>query len=191
LEKLEEAEGKSAVETQMILNRKHAIELLIDEEGRKGIQDRTIFTLHAQLAKQFLGYGDIGRFRNEPVWIKKSNYRPLETSKELSLYFNQIMYLVNEIKNPFEACFFLLVHLSYLQPFIDVNKRVSRLAANIPLIQSNYFPLTFTDVPQSIYTDGILAVYELNRIEVLRDVFVWAYGRSVDLYQSKRTGFGV
>ena len=36
----------------------------------------------------------------------------------------------------------------------------------------------FIDVPQQAYVDAMLGVYELNRIELLRDVFVWAYARS-------------
>ena len=35
-----------------------------------------------------------------------------------------------------------MVHLPYLQPFEDVDKRVSRLAANIPLIQADLCPLS-------------------------------------------------
>jgi Fic family protein len=38
------------------------------------------------------------------------------------------------IGDPFERAFFLMMHLQYLQPFEDVNKRVSRLAANIHAI---------------------------------------------------------
>ena len=30
--------------------------------------------------------------------------------------------------------------------------------------------------------DSLLGVYELNRIELLRDVFVWSYGRSCQQY---------
>ena len=48
-----------------------------------------------------------------------------------------------------------MVHLPYLQPFEDVNKRVSRLAANIPFIRHNLCPLSFIDVPQQAYVDGI------------------------------------
>jgi hypothetical protein len=87
-----------------------------------------------------------------------------------------------EIESPFEQAFFLMVHLPYLQPFEDVNKRVSRLAANIPLIKRNLSPLSFIDVPDLAYVDAILGVYELNRIELLRDVFVWAYERSCQQY---------
>jgi Fic family protein len=71
-----------------------------------------------------------------------------------------------------------MVHLPYLQPFAGVNKRVSRLAANIPFIRDNLCPLSFIDVSQQAYVDAMLGVYEFNRIELLRDVFVWAYERS-------------
>jgi len=43
----------------------------------------------------------------------------------------------------------LLVHLSYLQPFEDVNKRVARLAANIPLVKHNLCPLSFIGLSKS------------------------------------------
>ncbi len=58
------------------------------------------------------------------------------------------------------------------------HKRVSRLAANIPLIQRNLCPLSFVDVSQQTYISAMVGVYELNRVELLRDVFVWAYKRS-------------
>ncbi|MBT8351560.1 MAG: Fic family protein, partial [Deltaproteobacteria bacterium] len=86
--------------------------------------------------------------------------------------------------------FFILVHLPYLQPFEDVNKRVSRLAANIPFIQHNLCPLSFLDVPEDEYINGLLGVYELNRIELLRDVFIWTYERSCQRYQIIRHALG-
>jgi Fic family protein len=41
-----------------------------------------------------------------------------------------------------------MVQLPYLQPFDDVNKRVSRLSANIPLVKRNLSPLSFESVPR-------------------------------------------
>ena len=75
-----------------------------------------------------------------------------------------------------------MVQLPYLQPFEDVNKRVSRIGANIPLIKYNLCPLSFIDVPERAYIEGTLGVYELNQVELLRDVFVWAYERSCQRY---------
>jgi hypothetical protein len=71
-----------------------------------------------------------------------------------------------------------------------VNKRVSRLAANLPFIRENLSPLSFVDVPEDLYINGILGVSELRRIELLRDVFVWAYERSCSLYSNARKTLG-
>ena len=83
-----------------------------------------------------------------------------------------------------------MVQLPYLQPFDDVNKRVSRLSANIPLIKHNLCPLSFVDVPEKAYIDGVMGVYELNRVELLRDVYVWAYERSSQRYVAVRQSLG-
>ena len=37
-------------------------------------------------------------------------------------------------------------------------------------------------MPESAYVSGTLGVYELTRVELLRDVFVWAYERSCQRY---------
>jgi hypothetical protein len=75
-----------------------------------------------------------------------------------------------------------MVHLPYLQPFADINKRSSRLAANLPLFRANLCPLTFVDVPEKAYSRAVLGVYELTRVELLRDLYVWAYERSTQEY---------
>ncbi len=92
------------------------------------------------------------------------------------------------IPDPFEQSFFVMVHLPYLQPFADVNKRTSRLAANLPLIRANLCPLTFLGVPESAYVRAVLGVYEMARIELLRDLYVWAYARSAREYLTVRRG---
>jgi len=75
-----------------------------------------------------------------------------------------------------------MVQLPYLQSFEDVNKRASRLGANISFIRSNLCPLSFVDVPEKAYMEGIMGVYELNQVDLLRDAFVWAYERSCQRY---------
>ena len=70
------------------------------------------------------------------------------------------------------------------------HKRVSRIAANIPFVKTNLSPLSFTDVPRGLYTDAILGVYELNRVDLLRDVFIWAYERSAARYAAVRQSLG-
>jgi hypothetical protein len=93
---------------------------------------------------------------------------------------------LNAIADPIEQAFFAMVHLPYLQPFADINKRTSRLMANLPLFKANLCPLTFLDVPQAAYSMAMLGVYELGRVELLRDLFVWAYERSTQEYVARR-----
>jgi hypothetical protein len=50
--------------------------------------------------------------------------------------------------------------------------------------------LSFVDVPERDYIDGILGVYELNRIELLREVFAWAYERSCARYAAVKRSLG-
>jgi hypothetical protein len=64
------------------------------------------------------------------------------------------------------------------------------MAANIPLVKRNLCPLSFVDVPQSDYVSAIMGVYELNRVDYLRDVFVWAYERSCARYSAVRQSLG-
>ena len=177
------AEGKDALETQMILNHKSAIEYLVRDTERAGVTTETIIALHAFLSDGLMPDPlSCGRLRNRAVEIGGSVYLPIAMPQRLQELFGIVMSMAAEIQDPFEQSFFLMVHLPYLQPFEDVNKRVSRLAANIPLIQHNLCPLSFIDVPQQAYVDAMLGVYELNRIELLRDVYVWAYERSCQQY---------
>jgi Fic/DOC family len=178
LELGESAEGKDAKEAQMILNHKAAIELLADQAPEIGFNRYTILNLHALLSDNLLDPQACGRLRSIPVGVAQTVYHPLEVPQLIEECFQRFLDTATAIQDPFEQAFFAMVHLPYLQPFEDVNKRVSRLAANLPLIRRNLCPLSFVDVPERAYVDGILGVYELNRIELLRDVFVWAYGRS-------------
>ncbi|HIJ95120.1 MAG TPA: Fic family protein [Desulfuromonadales bacterium] len=177
------AEGKDAQEAQMILNHKTAIELLLDEAESVGFDTHTFLSLHGLLSENLMPDPDAsGRLRSRPVQIEGSVFVPLAAPQLIEECFHDILRKASEIEDPFEQAFFILVHIPYLQPFEDVNKRVSRLGANIPLIKHNLSPLTFIDVPDRAYIDAMLGVYEMNRIELLRDLFVWAYERSTREY---------
>jgi Fic/DOC family len=182
------AAGKDALETQMILNHKNAIEYLVHDADRAGVDEPTLLALHALLSDGLLPDPMAGgRLRRRAVEIGSSVYRPMALPQRLQDVFTVIVERASAIADPFEQSFFLMVHLPYLQPFEDMNKRVSRLAANIPFIRQDLCPLSFIDVPQRAYLEGTLAVYELNRVELLRDVFVWAYERSCQQYAAVRS----
>ena len=183
----QEAIGKSAKETQMILNHKAAIELLVNSAEEIGVNRFTICNLHSLLAENLLDHPqDAGRVRTIAVGVTGTMYIPTAIPQVIEEMFAQLLAKAAAIRDPFEQALFLMVQLPYLQPFIDVNKRTSRLAANIPLIKHNLVPLSFIGVPERAYTEGMMAVYEFNRVELIRDVFVWAYERSCQKYVTVR-----
>jgi len=175
----------------MILNHKDAIEFLVNNADEIGFNRFTIRNLHGVLANNLLPDPQAaGRLRQIEVEIGQSAFRPLAVPQLIEECFNQILDTAAAISDPFEQSFFIMVHLPYLQPFEDVNKRVSRLAANIPLIKANLVPLTFADVPKDVYVQATLGVYELNKVELLRDIFLWAYKRSAERYAAVRQSLG-
>ncbi|MFZ1610603.1 MAG: Fic family protein [Chitinophagales bacterium] len=185
------ADNKSAKDSQMILNHKDAIEFIVVNSEDIGFNRYTILNIHGLLSNNLIpDPAASGRIRTIAVGIQKSIYTPLGIPQVIEEMFEMILKKVNQIKDPFEQSFFMMVHLPYLQPFEDVNKRVSRLAANISLNKRNLVPISFVDVPDSLYIKGILAVYELNRIELLKDVFLWAYERSTARYSALRQSLG-
>lgn len=183
--------GKNVTEAQMILNHKAAIELLVEHAAEVGFNRYTLCNLHALLSHNLLADPQAcGRLREKQVGIAGSTYLPLANPLLIRECFQQLLDTAAAIADPFEQAFFVMVQLPYLQPFDDVNKRVSRLAANLSFIRENLSPLSFVDVPEQPYIDGNLGVYELNRMELLRDVFVWAYERSCARYAAIRQSLG-
>ena len=169
----------------MILNHKAAIELLVEAADQVGFNAFTFLNLHALLSENLLPDDDAsGRLRRRPVDISGSVYHPPAMPQVVEDCFHLLLQKADAIPDPFEQAFFVMVQLPYLQPFEDVNKRVSRLGANLPLIRNNLCPLSFVDVPVQAYVDGILGVYEFNQVDLLRDVFTWAYERSCQRYMA-------
>ena len=181
------AEGKDKHEANMILNHKRAIEMLLENADSLDYNMYTFQGLHGLLSLNLMGDpADSGRLRQKIVEIGGSVYRPLGFPQQVEDYFRMFLDKAKDIEDPFEQSFFTMVHLPYLQPFTDVNKRTARLGANIPLIKNRLCPLSFIDVPERDYIEGNLGVYELNDTSLLKDVYVWAYERSCRRYNQIR-----
>lgn len=185
------AEGKVHEETVMIMNHKEAILFLVENAQDITLNSLTIRNLHHLLSQDLLANPNAcGNIRTLEVNIGQSTYKPLDNPHILKELFELILQKAKKINDPFEQSFFLLVHLSYLQAFEDVNKRTSRLSCNIPFIKSNLCPLSFTDVARDDYTAALLAIYEKNAIEPMLELFAWAYSRSCEQYRVVKKSLG-
>ena len=185
------AEGKLEEEKVMILNHKEAIRYLVDNALRLNVNLQTIRTLHYLLADGLVEAKYAGKVRDHSVRIGGSTYIPFDDPKQLQVQLERIAEKAAFIKNPFEQSLFLLIHISYLQAFIDVNKRTARLSANIPLIIDNLVPLSFNDVERDDYISAMIAIYELQDVNPLIDLYAYSYMRTCAAYDAtiKAIGF--
>ena len=109
---------------------------------------------------------------------------PLENPDRLATALMDVTTKAATIHDPFEQSLFLLVHIAYVQAFSDVNKRTSRLCANIPLLRNNLVPLSFKTITRNDYASAMIAVYELNDIGPIADLYVASYYRTCEEYDA-------
>lgn len=175
-------EGKLNEEKIMIINHKEAIRHLVDGAPKIQITFNEICTLHYLLSDGLIANRYSGNIRDSGVRIGGSTYVPLENKIKIEKQLQLICLKAQQIQDPFECSLFLLSHIAYLQAFFDVNKRTSRLSANIPLIKHNFVPLSFNDVEKEDYNSAIIAIYELNDITPLAELYSFSYLRGCQLY---------
>jgi len=171
-------------ERVMILNHKDAIEYLVRNAANFNVSINEICTLHYLLSDGLLRPEYTGKIRNEGVRIGFSTYSPLEDNARLTSYLELLTLKASQINNPYEQSLFLLIHIAYLQPFLDVNKRTARLSANIPLIKQNKVPLSFNELNKDDYISAMIAVYELNDVTAITDLYYFSYLRTCKSYDA-------
>ena len=183
----EEASGKDRKEAIMILNHKEAIQYVVDNLDAITISRPDLTNIHALLAGGLLADpAMVGRLRRMPVGITHSSYRPLGDQFEIEEEFAILIEKAAAITDPFEQSIFLLIHIPYLQAFDDINKRTSRVASNIPLLKADLAPMSFLTMDDGDYIDGLIGVYELNNVALLRDAYIDAYMASAENYRVLR-----
>jgi Fic family protein len=184
------APGKLNAERVMILNHQEAIRYLVQNVSSVRPNEETIRTLHYLLADSLVAPELAGQIRNESVTISGTTYAPLEGKERLSRLLISLLAKAQLIEDAFEQSFFLLGHLSYIQAFVDANKRTARLASIIPLITNDYVPQSFIDVDKGDYLTALICFYEFNEVAPLADLYCWSYLRACQHYDTSMQVLG-
>lgn len=169
------AKEKTLDDTQMILNHKKCIEYMVHYKKDLPYNTRTFCEIHTLLWEKLLPKENLGILRNKIVEIGASAYAPLDNIFQLQEQFELFLSKLNTIQNPFEQSLFILVFIPYFQLFLDINKRTSRMTANLPLLKNNLPLISLLAVEKRTYITAILAIYELNNVSLLADIFVGNY----------------
>ena len=184
------ADGKLDLETVMIINHKEAIRHLVDQSLQRGIGYDEILTLHYLLSDALVSSEHSGAVRDHGVRVGASTYMPLEDRARLQRQLHMVAEKAAAIANPYEQSLFLLIHIAYLQAFADVNKRTSRLCANIPLLRHNLVPLAFTAMAKDDYAAAVAAVYELKAPRLMAELYIASYRRTCAEYDASAEASG-
>ena len=180
LKEKETASGKTKEEAIMLLNHKEAIDILIENRDYlnpvsiSGIED-----IHSILTKDL---GVDKNIRKSRVGISGTNYRPLENPFQIKEALSAMCELVNSKNNAFEKAILLLVLISYIQPFVDGNKRTARIASNAVLMFHKHCPISYRTVDSVDYKKAMLLFYEQNNITIFKQIFIDQFEFAVKTY---------
>lgn len=148
------AEGKSKEEAVMLLNHKDALNFVLDNPDY--LQELTVShieDIHQLLTKDLSIDKGLRRHR---VGITGTNYHPLDNEFQIREAMRDACKLINSKYNIFEKALLTLLLLSYIQPFLDGNKRTARITSNAILIANDYCPLSFRSIDSIDYKKAML-----------------------------------
>ena len=120
--------------------------------------------------------------RHRRVGITGTNYRPLDNEFQIKEAFENMCQLINSKKNIFEKALIALVLISYIQGFMDGNKRTARITSNAILIANRYCPISFRTVDSIDYKKAMLIFYERNNITAFKRIFIDQFEFAVKTY---------
>ena len=174
------ASGKTKEEAVMLLNHKDALDFVLDiPDYLKELSVHRIEDIHSILTKEL----EVDRnIRHRRVGITGTNYRPLDNEFQIREALEDTCTLVNGKDNVFEKAFLTLVLLSYIQAFVDGNKRTARITSNAILIANGYCPISFRTVDSIDYKKAMLMFYEQNNIAAFKKIFIEQFLFAVKTY---------
>lgn len=180
LKEKQTAAGKTKEEATMLLNHKEALDFIIENpDYLYPLTISKIEDIHSILTKELHVERNL---RKRRVGISGTNYRPLDNQFQIEEALIKTCELINKKENIFEKSLLALVLISYIQPFMDGNKRTARIVSNAILINEKYCPISFRTVDSIDYKKAMLLFYEQNNISHFKNIYINQFKFAVDTY---------
>lgn len=180
LKEKETASGKTKDDAIMLLNHKEAIDFIVEQKNYLSpLTVMRIEDIHSLLVKEL---GVERNIRIRKVGITGTNYSPLDNEFQIKEVLYQMCVLINEKTSIFEKALLALLLLSYIQPFVDGNKRTARIISNAILIENGYCPISFRTVDSIDYKKAMLVFYEQNNFQPMKAIFIEQFEFAVKTY---------
>jgi len=174
------AAGKTKEEAVMLLNHKDAIDFIIAHpDFANPLSVSEIEDLHQLLVKELAIERNV---RTKRIGISGTNYRPLDNAYQIKEALQKSCKIINAKESVFEKALLALVLISYIQPFMDGNKRTARIISNAILIHGQFCPISFRTVDSIDYKKAMLLFYEQNNITAFKPIFMQQFEFAVKTY---------
>lgn len=180
LKEKETAAGKTKEEATMLLNHKEALDFIVQHDDYLNpLTVSKIEDIHSILIKEL---GVERNLRKRRIGISGTNYKPLDNEFQIIEALRNTCEVINSKENIFEKALLTLVLISYIQPFVDGNKRTARIVSNAILLNYNYCPISFRTVDSIDYKKAMLLFYEQNNISNFKEIFINQFEFAVRTY---------
>ena len=127
------------------------LEYIHRDKNKEIIDERTLFRIHAYIS------GGI---------IRGTEYMPPKDNFSIRQEMNRILFEQETIKNPLERAVYLHCNIARTQPFIDGNKRTSRLIESICMMNADIIPVySAREADIMAYRKALVEFYETRSYE--------------------------
>ena len=141
--------------------------------NQEQIDERTLFRVHRSISSELVSNEESGMLRSRAVRITGTEYVPPKEIREIRIALNEILFNQELYANPLERAVYLHCNIARLQPFIDGNKRTSRMMESIVMMNADLIPVySARDADILRYRKGLISFYETGNYSGYADYFL-------------------
>ena len=149
------------------------LEYINKGNNKEAIDERTLFRIHQSISTELVSNEESGSLRTRGVCISGTEYIPPKDLRDIRAKLNATLCQQEQYINPLERAVYLHCNIAKLQPFIDGNKRTSRMVESIALMNADIIPVySSKDADILNYRKGLIAFYETGDYSPYADYFL-------------------
>ena len=142
-------------------------------KNQEVIDERSLFRIHQSISTGLVSDEESGFLRTRAVRISGTEYTPPRNLQDIRAKLNEIFYQQEQYINPLERAVYIHCNIAKLQPFIDGNKRTSRVMESIAMMNADIIPVySSKDADILNYRKGLINFYETGNYSLYADYFL-------------------
>lgn len=149
------------------------LEYILKGQHQELIDERTLFRLHSTISDGLVSTEERGQLRDRAVRISGTEYIPPKNREDIMQKLGMVLFEQEQYQNPLERAVFLHCNVARIQPFIDGNKRTSRMLESVVMMNADLIPVySAKDADILHYRRGLIAFYETGDYTQYADYFL-------------------